>query len=288
MATESKTKSQEPTNDKPKSVKSSPNTQPDSEPKPNVPDSSQPKSQKSSAKKSNEHVINLEQFADDPFKVPANRRKFIQRVFIIVTAMLFISTMISLLGLVWEGFRIYNYNNWWPYVLAVISFLAVYFIIACIPFVRHKVPLNYFMLLLYSVVTGIMLAIMVCHHSAWSFSIAAGMTTVLCIAIVLYATFTKTDFTGCFIFVFVFAIVLLMSFIIVILAFFLFPEALPILHVIICCIIVLGYSFMLIIDIQMVLGNKKNRLALNEYAAGALYIYTDVIEIFMGMLGLSR
>ena len=44
------------------------------------------------------------------------------------------------------------------------------------------------------------------------------------------------------------------------------------------------YMIYLLIDIQLVMGGKRNNLTLDNYAMGAMMIYVDIISLFIKIL----
>ncbi len=44
------------------------------------------------------------------------------------------------------------------------------------------------------------------------------------------------------------------------------------------------YMIYLLIDIQLVMGGKRNGLTLDNYAMGAMMIYVDIIGLFLKLL----
>ncbi len=44
------------------------------------------------------------------------------------------------------------------------------------------------------------------------------------------------------------------------------------------------YTIYLLIDIQLVMGGKRNKLSLDNYAMGAMIIYADIIRLFLNIL----
>ena len=44
------------------------------------------------------------------------------------------------------------------------------------------------------------------------------------------------------------------------------------------------YSLYLIIDTQLIMGNRKNSLTLDNYVLGAILLYIDIIQLFLNLL----
>lgn len=44
------------------------------------------------------------------------------------------------------------------------------------------------------------------------------------------------------------------------------------------------YTIYLLIDIQLVMGGKRNNLTMDNYVMGAMLIYCDIIRLFLNIL----
>lgn len=96
-----------------------------------------------------------------------------------------------------------------------------------------------------------------------------------------YAYLTKRDFTiknG---------ILVVVSFAILQLAIFgLFVPMSSAINSVYCFLGVVLFGIYLIMDTQMILGGKRIQLSIDEYAAAALMLYVDIIQIFLYVLRL--
>ena len=57
-------------------------------------------------------------------------------------------------------------------------------------------------------------------------------------------------------------------------------------HNLLCALGVILFGLYIVIDTQMIVGNKKYKLGLDDYAVGALILYIDIIGIFLYMVQL--
>ena len=96
----------------------------------------------------------------------------------------------------------------------------------------------------------------------------------------MYAIFTKHDFTTGRGLMVVFAATMMMFFM-----FFLLAWT-PILHTLYCCLGLFLFGFYLVIDTQMIIGNKRLGISIDDYVVGALLLYIDIIQIFIYILSL--
>ena len=65
---------------------------------------------------------------------------------------------------------------------------------------------------------------------------------------------------------------------------FIFPNRL--MAILYCALATVVFSFILIVDTQMLGGDKENRISGEDYIIAALMIYVDIITIFIQLLSL--
>ncbi|XP_035700279.1 protein lifeguard 2-like [Branchiostoma floridae] len=104
----------------------------------------------------------------------------------------------------------------------------------------------------------------------------------VCFGVSLFAMQTKYDFTGCGGFLFVGVLVL---FIFGLIALITFPWV-PILQTVYAGLGALLFALFLAYDTQLVVGGKRHELSPEEYIAGALQLYLDIVYIFLFILQL--
>lgn len=61
-----------------------------------------------------------------------------------------------------------------------------------------------------------------------------------------------------------------------------------ILYCMYCALGVLFFGIYLIIDTQLILGGKRLELTIDEYVAAAMFIYIDIIQIFLKILAMLK
>mmetsp|Transcript_16663 Transcript_16663/g.30985 ORF Transcript_16663/g.30985 Transcript_16663/m.30985 type:complete len:247 (+) Transcript_16663:76-816(+) len=136
-------------------------------------------------------------------------------------------------------------------------------------------PTNYILLGCFTVTEGLLVGIVCSFYTANSVLIAVFATAALVGGLTAYAMYTKRDFTGYGIYLFA-ALCVLMIFG-VFLMFFNFPF----MHKVYCCLGILIFSFYLIYDTQLIMGNGELCLTVDDYVFGALQLYIDIIQIFL-------
>lgn len=113
-----------------------------------------------------------------------------------------------------------------------------------------------------------------------AFTVAAGMTAAVTIAVSLFACQTKYDFTGCGVYAFV-GLIILMLFGIT--CMFWHNQ---IAHLVYASLGALLFSFYIIMDTQMIVGGKHRayQYSIDDYCFAALTLYLDIINLFMYIL----
>ncbi|RNA43099.1 lifeguard 1-like, partial [Brachionus plicatilis] len=199
----------------------------------------------------------------------------------IVTLQLLITVAITALFVFLKPVKIFFYSNSWILWVALGCTLAIMIVLVCCESVSRKYPINIILLMVFTVFESILVGAISAVYSINTVFIALGITSVVVIALTIFAFQTKIDFTGYGIYLFVFAIVL---FVFGIVAAILRSQILNILYA------ALGaglFSFYLVFDTQLMLGgNHKNSISPEDYIFAALNIYVDIINLFLMILRL--
>lgn len=109
-------------------------------------------------------------------------------------------------------------------------------------------------------------------------SAAAAMTVAITAAVTAYAWTTKTDFTAKWGMIWVFGMTMMMM------SLFMIFFNNYILDMVFCALGVLLFGIYLIFDTQLVLGQGRHALSIDDYIIGAMLIYADIIMIFIYLL----
>jgi len=141
-------------------------------------------------------------------------------------------------------------------------------------------PQNYLLLGSFTVCEGIVVGVICAQYTAGSVLLAVVATAVLVAGLTAYAMYTKTDFTGMGAYLFVGLMVLMMFGLV---CMFL---PIPFMRTLYCCIGILLFSFYLIYDTQLIMGNGALQLEIDDYIMGALQLYLDIIQLFLYLLQL--
>ena len=167
----------------------------------------------------------------------------------------------------------------WPLLVVIIG---IEIAILCYPKVRQMVPLNYILLFIFTVAFGLfasMNCVVYGYENPETIAAAAGLTVLITVAVSAYACYTKTDFTICggLIFILSFALT----------GFLLISWILGIwLNTLFCTLIIILYGIFLIYDTQLIIGKGRHKMGIDDYVAGAMILYIDIIMIFTYLLSL--
>lgn len=167
----------------------------------------------------------------------------------------------------------------------VVSFACI-IAFSCCRSTLEKVPLNYCIVVIFSLAEGVLLGMIASAYQPDSVLMAAGMTVFVVFALTLFAFQTKYDFTGMGPYLFVALIVLIL---------FGFVASIfggPILRKVYAAAGCLIFSMYLVFDTQLIVGcsptGKPHQFAFtpDDYIMAALQIYLDIINLFILILSL--
>ena len=206
------------------------------------------------------------------------RLGFIRKVYGIISFQLLITTIVVY-------FSIYN-QSLNRFIVSNPGFIYLFFFgtlfseipILCCPSVASKVPLNYVLLLIFTLCESYLVAYTTLFYEPLSVLLCAGITLALVLGLTLYAIFTKTDMTlwggGLVCLSVIFFILSIIG---------IFYRSLFYQTLLNCCGLFL-FSIYLMYDTQLVIGKNKNLISTDQYIVGALMIYIDIISIFIKIL----
>lgn len=219
----------------------------------------------------------------EAFKIPIeNRRNFIKKVLGIISAQMFITTAITAVVMAWGDSNDWFEEHWWiVFIFLTMMVIPEIMLICCMDKFARKVPINYILLLIFTLGTSGCVAIICSAYQPLSVLLVACLTTGLTCILTAFAIYTDTDFTKAIWVVLAFSCVL--SIVGLILMFVDVPRGVAIL---ISCLWLIIYGVFLIIDVQALAGGKKYSFTEEDYIVAALQIYLDVIMLFLELLKL--
>jgi len=205
---------------------------------------------------------------------------FIRKVYALLSVQLLATTGIIALFTLNESVKGFVRQNAGLMIGSYVIAIVLLFAMACCENLRRKSPHNLILLGLFTLTYGVVIGFVASQYEIKSILLAAGVTTVVCVGLTIFAFQTKYDFTMMGGALFVCSLVF---FLFSLLAIFLGPT----MQLILAGVGAMLFSVFLVYDTQIMIGGKhKFALSPEEYIFAALNIYMDVIMIFLYLLQL--
>ncbi|XP_072507612.1 protein lifeguard 1-like isoform X2 [Notamacropus eugenii] len=236
------------------------------------------------------YVVQMTNDTDEPQNSPDKmnlfsdmtiRKGFIRKVFFILTFQLMITLGIICLFIFCIPIKTWVLlNPWFTYILIPALFVLI-IILACFEDARCKVPENFFLLFIFTLVEGMLLGSISVFYHAEELMWAVGGTSLVTWGLILLAQQTKFDFTSLSANLWVLLLVLI-----------LYGTLYSLmrtywLRLIFAALGTLFFSVYLVLDIQLMLGRSyQYALSPEEYVFAALNLYLDITNIFVFILEL--
>ena len=230
----------------------------------------------------NNNNNNLNPLNNTSYTVKDIRIGFIKKVYSIIFVQLLLTTTIVFACMSITGLKRFQLENpavkWICFGILVVILIML----ACFTETFKKVPLNYILLLIFTLCESYLTALLCNTTEPRLVLMAACLTTGIVLALTLYACVTDTDYTRLGAILFCAGMILLVGSILLI---FVYNK---VLHLVLTCLGVLLFSIYLIYDTQLILGRGKYKLTEDDYIIGALIVYADIIALFSELLTLLR
>ena len=183
------------------------------------------------------------------------------------------------------AFQDFQVNTMWVLWVCLGFIIVSEIVVLCLP-VGRKPPLNMICLGFFTLGESYLVSL-VCSLTAESDGkfvvlMAALMTLAITISVTVYAMVTKTDFTARWGITWVLLCGLLFM---GILSIFFYSQFM---YVLFCTLGVVLFGIYLIIDTQLIMGGKRLALSIDDYAAAAMLLYVDIIQMFLYLLSSMR
>eukprot|EP00744_Colponema_vietnamica_P000296 GILI01000532.1.p2 GENE.GILI01000532.1~~GILI01000532.1.p2 ORF type:complete len:258 (-),score=85.08 GILI01000532.1:154-903(-) len=163
---------------------------------------------------------------------------------------------------------------WAALAVSLVCIIAL----SCCPGVARQYPTNYILLGIFTLAESYLVGAVSATYNTKIVLLAFASTVAVVGGLSLYAWTTKTDFTlmgGI-----LFTVLICFSLFGILCIFF------PVLDTLYSCLGALLFSFYIIYDTQMILGNGKYNLSEEDYIFGALTLYLDIINLFLYILSI--
>ena len=166
--------------------------------------------------------------------------------------------------------------------ISIVGSFATLIPLFCCRSVARRVPLNYILLLIFTLCESYCLFLLSACYEPQIVITAMVLTAAMVIGLTIYAMTTKKDFTmcgGC-----LFAALFLFIAFGILLAIFGVKNKIG--YMFVCLVGILIYSIYLVYDTQLTMGQGAFKYEIDEYVWAAVNLYIDIIEIFIYILRL--
>jgi FtsH-binding integral membrane protein len=170
----------------------------------------------------------------------------------------------------------------WPVMAAMLASLGLLLTLMFSRAARHEFPLNVVLLAAFTACEGVLVGAVAAQYSVASVALAVALTGGVAGALAAYALQTKRDFTtqGGVLVACLAALILgglVASF-----------SASPLLHTALAAAGAALFGVYIVHDVQLIAGGAHTSVQLSpdEYVAGAIAVYLDVINLFIYILQL--
>lgn len=170
-------------------------------------------------------------------------------------------------------------NLFAPFVLLFLT-IVIMSILLCVDNVRRQFPCNYILLALFTVCMSLAFVMTTVYFDAETIMTAAGVTFVVFVGLTLFAWASCIDLTPYSSAMFV----VLLTFTLFSLIYTFLPARFPLSEMIWGAIGTIIFSFYVIIDTQLIIGNKQLAISEEEYILAVLKLYVDVLNLFLYIL----
>jgi len=206
------------------------------------------------------------------------RLGFVRKVYGILSVQLFVTTAFTLIAMISDSLKIFMLNNIGLLLIMVLLEIFLPCAIVCCNGQMRQYPQNYIILTVFTVAESYIVGFICAFTKPEVVFMAASMTFVMVLSLTLYAITTKNDITinGGLIFIMAAAFFLFCIF-----GIFIHNK---LFHVILALIGVILFSIYIIYDTQLIMGNRREMIEVDDYILGAFMLYTDIINIFIELL----
>ncbi|XP_076015182.1 protein lifeguard 3-like [Genypterus blacodes] len=231
------------------------------------------------------HAGEMDDLLSSPWDSTSVRHGFIRKVYLILAAQLAVTFSVVGVFTFVEPVKLFVIRYPGIYWASFAVYFLVYCILICCKKARRRVPWNFLLLGIFTLVLSYMSGTIASYYETKAVFIAIGITAVVCIAVTIFCFQTKVDFTSCGGVFCLLGVVLLVIGIVtaIVLSF----KYVPWLHMVYAAIGAVIFTLFLAYNTQLIIGNRELAISPEEYVYGALSLYVDVVEIFLFILQVS-
>lgn len=213
------------------------------------------------------------------------RNDFIRKVYSLLTVQLLVTTVIAAPFTLMDESVILPWmvrNMWVMWLSTGVSFMVM-ITFACNPDLMQQVPINYFLLGLFTITEGLCIGFVSALYTTQSVVLAFGIVTVVTLALTVFAVMTDIDLTkSAFPYLLAGTVVLIVAGLVLMV----FPSETGL--VIYSAVGALLFSVYLVFDTQMIIGGKHrtNQFSVDDYVPATIALYLDIVQLFLYFLQL--
>ncbi|XP_053204602.1 protein lifeguard 1-like [Panonychus citri] len=224
------------------------------------------------------HFADMELGGYNVFSEKSVRLGFIRKVFGIVTIQLIITALIGTAFFVSDNVKQFTIENPWTiWISLIVSIISLISLTCCN--IYRSYPGNLICLILFTLSQSLTIGFYTSFSSGEVVLMAIVITTIVVVALILFASQTRIDFTPANGVLYCATLCLILFG----LACIIFPS--KIILLIYASLGALLFSIWLVVDIQMLLGrNSIYRFSPEDYILASIIIYQDIINIFLNVL----
>lgn len=175
-----------------------------------------------------------------------------------------------------ESLRVYVVYNPWTFWLAFLVSLTTVLVLSASEAARRRHPQNLVWLGVFIVAQSFMVGTATCLFDTNVLLLAFGITTVVTLALTLFALQTRYDLTSAYGIMFPLLVAALVAAVVNV-----FVRARPF-DLIVSGAIALLFAVYIIVDVQMLVGGKHMyAVSPDEYVFATLSLYLDIINLFL-------
>ncbi|KAK6753958.1 hypothetical protein RB195_013134 [Necator americanus] len=216
------------------------------------------------------------------FSEQSIRSRFVAKVFILVTIMFGIVTIMCAMPFIIPSFKEWVQSNLVFFYVSIGVFFVTSLVLLCSTSVRRSYPLNLIALAVFTLAAGYMTMATTSAYDVQSVLLALCITTGTSAAIIIFAMFIKKDLTTCVGIAYVLGTTMMFFGLTAIIACFAFQVTF--LYTVYAVLGALLSMLYLAIDIQLIMGGRRLELSPEEYIFAAMQIFLDILNIFLFIL----
>ena len=213
------------------------------------------------------------------------RKGFIIKVYVLLFVQLaltfffvFLANEIKSLG------AFINYHSWLYYFILLIPFAILIIFLVNIELTRI-VPFNYILLFIFTIAEGYTISRFTLGYRRMAIYTSMLLTLIAVITLTLFAIYSLKKGTEITLFFGMFWV----TYVIIVFAlFFIAIFKLTFFYTFLNIFGIMIFSFYILIDTQLIIGNKTVEISIDDYILGVIILYLDIINLFIYILSVSK